>query len=248
MQLTFDQRVALVTGAGRGIGREIAESLAAAGVTVICVSKSDSSCGAAAEAIREKGGKASHLAVDVSDTAAVQAACENLLKEFGTIDILVNNAGITRDMLMLRMSDEDWDSVIDTNLSSCFHWTKNLLRPMTRKRWGRIINISSVVGVIGNAGQVNYAAAKAGMIGMTKALAREVASRSITVNAVAPGFIETDMTAGLSDEVKEMAQKTIPLKRFGKTSEIASITAFLASEQSAYITGQTFSVDGGMAM
>jgi len=248
MNFSFNNRVALVTGAGRGIGREIAASLAASGVRVICVSKSEASCGAAAEPIRQSGGEATHRAVDVAAPAAVAEACEALLGEFENIDILVNNAGITRDTLTLRMSDEEWQQVIDTNLSSAFHFSRGLLRPMTRQRWGRIINISSVVGVMGNAGQVNYAAAKAGMLGLTKALAREVASRSITVNAVAPGFIETDMTAGLSDEVKEMAKKSIPLKRFGQSREIAAAVTFLASEEAAYITGQTFSVDGGMAM
>lgn len=248
MKLTFDNKIALVTGAGRGIGRGIAESLAAEGVRVICVSRSESSCGAAAEAIREQGGQADALAVDVGDKAAVADACEKLLKEHECIDIIVNNAGITRDTLLLRMSDEDWDDVLNTNLSSCFHWTKGLLRPMTRKRWGRIINITSVVGIMGNPGQANYGAAKAGMIGFTKCTAREVASRNITVNAVAPGFIETDMTNELSDTVKTEATKLIPLKRFGQVSEIANITTYLASEEAAYITGQTFSVDGGMAM
>ncbi|MFB9901537.1 3-oxoacyl-ACP reductase FabG [Cerasicoccus arenae] len=248
MKLTFENKTALVTGAGRGIGRAIAESLAAEGVRVICVSKSESSCGAAAEAIRASGGQAEALAVDVADSAAVAAACEQLLKDYECIDIVVNNAGITRDGLLLRMSDADWMDVINTNLSSCFFWTKGLLRPMTRKRWGRIINISSVVGIIGNPGQANYGAAKAGMIGFTKSTAREVASRNITVNVVAPGFIETDMTNELSDTVKTEAAKMVPLKRFGQTSEIASMCTFLASEEAGYITGQTFSVDGGMAM
>lgn len=249
MELTFENRVALVTGAGRGIGKAIAESLAAEGVTVICVSRSESSCAAAAEGIRANGGKAVHHAVDVGDSAAVATACEALLKEFPDgIDIIVNNAGITRDTLHLRMSEEDWDSVVQTNLSSCFYIVKGLLRPMTRKRWGRIINMSSVVGIMGNPGQANYAAAKAGILGYTKALAREVASRNITVNAVAPGFIDTDMTSGLSDDIKEAAQKLVPLKRFGTVAEIANITTYLASEQAGYITGQTFTVDGGMAM
>ncbi len=248
MNFTYNHRTALVTGAGRGIGRAISDRLAACGVHVICVSKSEASCAGAAQAIRESGGKAEHLAVDVADAAAVTSACEQLLKSHETIDILVNNAGITRDMLLLRMTDEDWQSVLNTNLSSCFHWTKGLLRPMTRKRWGRIINISSVVGISGNAGQCNYAAAKAGMLGFTKALAREVASRAITVNAVAPGFIQTDMTAGLEEETQQAILKSIPLKRFGESNDISAAVAFLASEEASYITGQTFSVDGGMAM
>ena len=248
MSISFDSRVALVTGAGRGIGRKIAESLGGHGVHVICVSKSESSCGSAAEAIRSGGGSAEALAVDVSDSAAVKSAADALIESHGAIDILVNNAGITRDGLLLRMSDNDWNSVLQTNLSSCFYWTKHLLRPMTRKRWGRIINISSVVGIMGNPGQANYAAAKAGMIGFTKATAREVASRSITVNVVAPGFVETDMTSELDAAVQEVAKKAIPLKRFGTPAEIAAMVVFLASEEAGYITGQTFTVDGGMAM
>ena len=192
--MTLQSRTALVTGAGRGIGRAIAETLARNGVTVICVSKSAESCGAAAAAITQAGGKARALAVDVADGAAVAKAAEALLAEIPVVDILVNNAGITRDGLLFRMSDSDWNDVITTNLTSCFHWTKHLARPMTRARWGRIVNITSVSGIMGNAGQANYSAAKAGMIGLTKALAREFASRSITVNAVAPGFIKTDMT------------------------------------------------------
>ena len=247
---TFLNRTAVVTGAGRGIGRAIAETLARHGVAVVCVSKSADSCGAAAAAIVAAGGKAKALAVDVSDGAAVARAAEALLAEFSTIDILVNNAGITRDGLLFRMSDADWNDVLATNLSSCFHWTKHLARPMTRARWGRIVNIASVSGVIGNAGQANYSAAKAGMIGLTKTLAREFASRSITVNAVAPGFIKTDMTSDLLTKADVSAKilELIPLKRFGESSDIANMTAFLCSEEAGYITGQVFSVDGGMAM
>ena len=248
--LTFKNRTALVTGAGRGIGRAIAETLAAQGVTVICVSKSAESCGAAAAAIAAAGGKAKAMAVDVADGAAVAKACEALLAEFPAIDILVNNAGITRDNLLFRMSEVDWNDVLTTNLSSCFHWSKHLARPMTRARWGRIVNITSYSGVAGNAGQANYSAAKAGMIGLTKALAREFASRNITVNAVAPGFIRTDMTSGLlgDAEVSDKIIQLIPLKRVGEASDIANMSAYLCSEEAGYITGQVFSVDGGMAI
>jgi 3-oxoacyl-[acyl-carrier protein] reductase len=248
--LTFTNRTALVTGAGRGIGRAIAETLARNGVTVVCVSKSADSCGAAAAAITAAGGRARALAVDVADGAAIAKAAEALLSEIPVIDILVNNAGITRDGLLFRMSDADWNDVIATNLTSCFHWTKHLARPMTRARWGRIVNITSVSGILGNAGQANYAAAKAGMIGFTKSMAREFASRSVTVNAVAPGFIKTDMTTEFVNK-PDLAAKvldTVPLKRFGEASDIANMCAYLCSEESGYVTGQVFTVDGGMAM
>ncbi len=246
--MTYTNRTALVTGAGRGIGKAIAEALATQGVNVICVSKSAETCGAVAQAITASGGKAVARPVDVADSAAVTAAAEALLKEFGKIDILVNNAGITRDGLLARMSEDDWNAVLQTNLSSCFHWTKAIGWPMCRNRWGRIINISSVSGLIGNAGQANYAAAKSGMIGFTKSVAKEFARRGVTANVVAPGFIKTDMTAVLNDEVQKAATALIPMQRFGEAADIAHTVAFLASEEANYITGQVFTVDGGMAM
>lgn len=246
--MTFNNRTALVTGAGRGIGKAIAETLAKNGVTVICVSKSPESCGAVAAAITASGGKAQAVPVDVSDGTAVKKAAEALLAEHGKIDILINNAGITRDGLLARMSDDDWNAVIQTNLTSSFHWSKSIGWPMCRARYGRIVNIASVVGLIGNAGQANYAAAKGGLIAFTKSIAKEFARRNVTANVVAPGFIKTDMTAGLNEDIQKAALGFIPMQRFGESADIANMTAFLCSEEANYITGQVFTVDGGMAM
>ncbi len=246
--MTFNNRTALVTGAGRGIGKAIAEVLSKHNVNVICVSKSPDSCGAVAAAITAAGGKAKAVPVDVSNGPAVAKAAEALLAEYGKIDILVNNAGITRDGLIARMSEDDWNAVIQTNLSSAFHWTKAIGWPMCRARYGRIVNIASVVGLVGNAGQANYAAAKGGMIAFTKSVAKEFARRGVTANVVAPGFIKTDMTSGLGEEIQKAATGMIPMQRFGEPADIAAATAFLCSEEANYITGQVFTVDGGMAM
>ena len=243
-----EKKIALVTGAGRGIGKAIALSLAEEGYHIICVSRTESSCGAVAKEIESSGGSAEAHALDVSDASSVEKACEALLEKHDLINILVNNAGITKDNLVFRMGEEDWDAVLNTNLKSVFTFAKHLARPMTRKRWGRIINIASVIGLIGNAGQANYSAAKAGIIGLSKSLAKEFAARNVTVNVVAPGFIETDMTSILSEEQKTSILGVIPMKRMGKASDIANITTFLASDKSDYITGQVFTVDGGMVM
>jgi len=248
MSLTFTNRRALVTGAGRGIGRAIALELAKQGVAVACLSKNEASCGTVAGEIVKAGGKAAAFPCDVSDAAAVKAVCNKITAEFGPIDILVNNAGITADGLLFRMSDDAWNSVIQTNLSSVFFFGKTLGFGMTKNRWGRIINISSVTGLMGNAGQSNYAAAKAGVLGLTKSMAKEMASRGITVNAVCPGFIQTDMTDKLTDEQKAGILTWVPLKRLGTPDDVAHLVAFLASEEAGYITGQSLAVDGGMVM
>jgi 3-oxoacyl-[acyl-carrier protein] reductase len=247
--MRFEGQVAVVTGAGRGIGHAIAVRLASEGARVACVSRTPANAKKTTDEINTmRADAAKHYAVDVADHAAVQKIGAQILQDFGKIDILVNNAGITRDALAMRMSLEDWDSVINTNLRGAFSFTQAVLRAMIKQRAGRIINISSVSGVMGNAGQTNYAASKAGLIGFTKSLARELASRNITVNAVAPGFVTTDMTAGLSDEVKKALHAKIPLGKTGTPGDIANAVAFLASAEAGYITGQTLCVDGGIVM
>ena len=253
--MRFEKQNAIVTGAGRGIGHAIALRLANEGAQVACVSRSEENARRTADeinAIRQSGsdreGAAKAYAVDVGDHAAVQKIGAQILQDFTRIDILVNNAGVTRDGLAMRMSVEDWDTVLNTNLRGAFSFSQAVLRAMIKQRSGRIINITSVIGVIGNAGQANYAASKAGLIGLTKSLARELASRNVTVNAIAPGFITTDMTAGLSDEIKTAIQSRIPLGTIGTPEDVANVVAFLASSEASYITGQVLCVDGGMVM
>ncbi|MDQ6694529.1 MAG: 3-oxoacyl-ACP reductase FabG [Chloroflexota bacterium] len=247
--LDLSGKVALVTGGGRGIGRAVALSLGSAGARVaVNYNASAAAAEEVAGAIASDGGEATTIKADVSKSSEVDAMITGLVKEWGRIDILVNNAGITRDNLMMRMSQEEWDAVMDTNLRSAYFTTRAVLRPMLRNRWGRIISLSSVVGLTGNAGQANYAAAKAGLIGFTKSIAREVGSRNITANCIAPGFIETDITAGLPDELKAQMLKTIPAERYGQPEDVANAVLFLASDLSSYVTGQVINVDGGMVM
>lgn len=245
----LEGKIAVVTGASRGIGKAIAEKLASLGAKVVInYNGSEERAKEVKTQIEEKGGKADIYQCNVADYEACQTFIEDVIKTEGRIDILVNNAGITKDGLLMKMSEEDFDKVIDTNLKGTFHTIRFATRCMLKQRSGRIINMASVVGVTGNAGQANYAASKAGVIGLTKTTAREVASRGITVNAVAPGFIETDMTAVLSDKVKEASVSQIPLGRFGEAEEVAAAVAFLASDDAAYITGQVLHVDGGMVI
>ena len=245
----LEGKVAVVTGASRGIGRAIALKLVSLGAAVVVnYNGSREKAEKVKQEIEDNGGNASIYQCNVSDYEACQNMIQSIIEEYGRIDILINNAGITRDGLLMKMSEADFDQVIDTNLKGAFNTTRFVTRQMLRQKSGRIINMASVVGVTGNAGQVNYAASKAGIIGLTKATAREVASRGITVNAIAPGFIETDMTDVLPDKVKEASVSQIPLGKFGKPEQIAAAVAFLASDDAGYITGQVLNVDGGMVM
>jgi len=238
-------RVALVTGSTRGIGRAIAEMLSRSGAKVAVVGRDR---GRAEGAAAELGGSAQGFACDVANVASVSALVDDVEKSLGAVDILVNNAGVTRDNLLMRLKDDDWDAVLDANLRGAFVAIRAASRGMMKRRWGRIVNIASVVGLVGNKGQANYAASKAGLIGLTKSVAKELASRNVLANVVAPGFIETDMTASMTPEARASLSQQIPLERLGAPSDIAGIVAFLASEHAAYITGQVFVVDGGMVM
>ncbi len=246
MNISLAGEIALVTGASRGIGAAIADSLAAAGARVIGTATSAAGAEAIAQRLAAHGGQGRVL--DVTDGGAVEALIESIIKEYGALSILVNNAGITRDQLLMRMRDEDWQVILDTNLSSVYRTSKAVLRSMMKARRGRIISIASVVGVTGNPGQANYAAAKAGIIAFSKSLAREIGSRGITVNVVAPGFIDTDMTRALGAEQRKMLEATIALGRLGRPEDIAQAVLFLASPAAAYITGETLHVNGGMYM
>jgi 3-oxoacyl-[acyl-carrier protein] reductase len=239
-------KIALVTGASRGIGKAIATQLAEQGAIVIGTATSDAGAAAITEYLQASGGKG--MTLNVTEPGASEALVKAITDEFGAVEILVNNAGITRDNLLMRMKDDEWQDIIDTNLTSIFTLSKAVLRGMMKKRFGRIVNIGSVVGSAGNAGQANYAAAKAGVIGFSKSMAREVASRGITINVVAPGFIDTDMTKALTDDQKEAIFKDIPANRLGEPDEIAATVAFLVSDGAAYITGETIHVNGGMYM
>lgn len=243
--MSFEGKIALVTGASRGIGRAIAELLAERGARVIGTATSEKGAEAISAYLGDQG---KGLMLNVVDPASIESVLETIRAEFGEVDILVNNAGITRDNLLMRMKDEEWQDIIDTNLTSVFRLSKAVMRAMMKKRFGRIITIGSVVGTMGNAGQVNYAAAKAGLIGFSKSLAREVASRGITVNVVAPGFIETDMTTALTDDQRAGILAQVPANRLGQAKEIASAVAFLASDEASYISGETLHVNGGMYM
>ncbi|HHO70619.1 MAG TPA: 3-oxoacyl-ACP reductase FabG [Halothiobacillus sp.] len=246
--MNYEGQIALVTGATRGIGAAIAQTLGAGGATVIGTATSDSGAEKISAALANANIKGCGLKLDVTDQAAVEAVLAYIEKEYGTISILVNNAGITRDTLLLRMKEEDWQAILDTNLTSVFRLSQAVLKGMMKARSGRIISIASVVGAMGNAGQTNYAAAKAGLIGFSKSLAREVGPRGITVNVVAPGFIDTDMTKDLPEAYKEKLLANIPLARLGQPEEVAAAVAFLASKEAGYITGETLHVNGGMYM
>ena len=242
-------RVAIVTGGGRGIGRAVAVRLAEAGANLaISYRQDDAAAGDTAQRVREAGVECELFKGDVLSPESVEALFKGVGDAFGRVDILVNNAGITRDNLMMRMKEEEFDEVLRTTLKGTYLCTRAALRPMIRARWGRIVNVSSVVGLVGNAGQANYAASKAGIIGFTKSVAREVAQRGITVNAVAPGYVETELTGSLPENVKDQIRSQVPIGRFGEPAEVAQVVAFLAGETAGYVTGQTIAVDGGMTM
>ena len=244
----LDNQVAVVTGAGRGIGRAIALKFAAEGANIACVSRTAENSEKVATEVRALGRQAWAYAINVADAKAVAASAEKILTDAGRVDILVNNAGVTKDGLLMRMSEEDWDTVLDTNLKGAFSFTKAFARGLLKQRSGRIINVASIIGLIGNAGQANYAASKAALIGFTKSIARELGSRGITANALAPGFIETDMTAALNEEVRKELLGKIPLACFGQAEDIANAALFLAGASGRYVTGQVLVVDGGMVM
>lgn len=246
--MSIEGKVALVTGATRGIGKAIAEELGKQGAVVVGTATSENGAAAISAYLEEAGVKGTGLVLDVADADSVTAVLKAIQEDFGTIEILVNNAGITRDNILMRMKDDEWDSVLNTNLNSIYRLVKGCLRGMTKSRWGRIISVSSVVASMGNAGQANYAAAKSGMEGFTRALAREVGSRNITVNCVAPGFIDTDMTSGLADEHKDALKSQIPMNRLGQPEEIAAVVGFLAGQGGGYVTGESIQVNGGMYM
>lgn len=246
--MSLEGKIAIVTGGAQGIGRAIAEALARDGADIVVADLDPGRSQEAVVAVQQLGRRALNVKVNVADFNDVKAMADHVMKEWGRIDILVNNAGITRDGLLLRMKEEDWNLVMQVNLNGTFHCTKAVLQPMTKARYGRIVNIASIVGVMGNAGQANYAASKAAVIGFTKTVAREYAGRAVTVNAVAPGFIDTAMTQGLAPDVKETLQKQIPLGRLGQPSDIAAAVRFLVSDEASYITGHVLHVNGGMLM
>ena len=245
---SLSNKIAIVTGASRGIGSAIAYNLSKVGAKVVLISRSIDALKSVESEIKSNGGEAISITADVSNLESFTNAISQVVETWGTVDILINNAGITKDNIILRLKEEDWDAVIDINLKGCFNGIKAVTRPMLKSRSGRIINITSVIGLIGNSGQSNYAASKAGILGLTKSIAKELGPRNITVNAIAPGYIQTEMTDTLDETLKDDLMKSIPLQRLGKPEEIASLVCFLASNEAAYITGQTLNVDGGMVM